>query len=219
MSVSSSSSKREPFPTTIEGKIAAAEALKTDGNAAFQSEDWKLAIKKYSQVFAFINGLDSEGQGLQEYSRSLQRDQPRSEQLVLLRSLKVATSSNLAAAFLKVQKYDRALEYANAAIAVDATNIKAMFRRGLALMELGRLDDAKKQIKQVVVADASNVAARKVYADISERMAQQREREKQIMSSGFAAMYQRQAKEVVLASSSTSRLASSSSSTSSSTSS
>jgi hypothetical protein len=70
--------------------------------------------------------------------------------------------------------YAAALSDAADCLAIDAGNLKALFRRGLALRGLGRLADARAALADVVARDAANVQARQELAEMEAEEAAKR---------------------------------------------
>lgn len=49
--------KMEPLPTTIQGRLDRAKALKQEGNEQFRAKEWKAAVKKYHHALMFCKGI------------------------------------------------------------------------------------------------------------------------------------------------------------------
>lgn len=54
---SSSPSPCSHMPTTVQGRVARARALKIEGNERFRNQEWKKAIEKYHHAKMFCKGI------------------------------------------------------------------------------------------------------------------------------------------------------------------
>jgi tetratricopeptide (TPR) repeat protein len=119
------------------------EALKRkeEGNVFYSQKNFRCANKKYKKALKFL-----------EYDSDFKEDEKQKAQ-----QIKLVCYNNLAASKLKCQKWQKALEYATEAVKIDPNNVKALFRQGKALMELGEWEEAKKKFQSVLRIDPKNV--------------------------------------------------------------
>jgi tetratricopeptide (TPR) repeat protein len=101
------------------------EQNKTRGNEAFQAGEYVQAILLYSLSLDKSDELPDKKEGGNK--QLFRRD------LVL---------SNRSACFLKLGQHEKALEDAKKALEIEPSNIKAIFRRGLALHAMGHYEEA-----------------------------------------------------------------------------
>jgi tetratricopeptide (TPR) repeat protein len=101
------------------------QAKKGAGNTAFAEGSWHEAAVRYTEALALLDG--AAGAAL-----------PASEQA----ELTVALSSNRAACFLKLGRYEQALADTDKALGLAPAHAKAAFRKGLALQALERFEEA-----------------------------------------------------------------------------
>ncbi len=132
--------------------------LKEKGNAAFKENDYAQASVFYTQAIEIlenlVNGSDS------SISSSVTTE---------CREVLCTVYSNRAACALKLGDHQQALVDTNACIDLDPENIKANFRKGLALHAMGRYREAcpvlglalKKEPKNQQIKDALLFAERK----------------------------------------------------------
>ena len=132
------------FPTTIAGKIAYAEGIKEEANAAFKAGDLKKARSTYVKVFAFTRGLpgstfDKQEAGSFDTSQYLGDDEERitPEQEKQCVALEVNTRNNLATICIKQKKGAKAVDHCDHALHLDSNNWKAHLRHGQAKALLG----------------------------------------------------------------------------------
>ncbi|XP_019367062.1 PREDICTED: protein unc-45 homolog B isoform X1 [Gavialis gangeticus] len=120
--------------------------LKEEGNTYFQANDYENAIKRYTKAI------------------KLTKD--KSLQAVLYR--------NRAACFLKKESYAQAASDASRAIDINASDIKALYRRSQALEKLGKLDQAFKDVQRCATIEPHNKnfqeTLRRLGANIQEKL-------------------------------------------------
>mmetsp|Transcript_17673 Transcript_17673/g.29056 ORF Transcript_17673/g.29056 Transcript_17673/m.29056 type:complete len:177 (-) Transcript_17673:1105-1635(-) len=126
-----------PIDSKLDEKISTAYALKDEGNKLFQSQDTTGALQAYHEMFMYIHGLQP------------QTDVQRSQ----IQNLKLLHFINVAACHLKLSNWEKAESYCTKALKVDEDNVKALFRRGRARIELADFEDAERDLKRVVELD------------------------------------------------------------------
>ena len=130
--------------------IAKAKELKAQGNEAFKAGNYNAAMVHYHQIFMYVHGF-SEGSGASAQSMPGQTTKPvDAETMAQLRELKVVHFSNLAMCHLKLGNVEKARDNSSKALAIDAKNIKSLFRRGKCHSTLGALDEAKADFDQIL---------------------------------------------------------------------
>mmetsp|Transcript_49192 Transcript_49192/g.110355 ORF Transcript_49192/g.110355 Transcript_49192/m.110355 type:complete len:132 (+) Transcript_49192:286-681(+) len=67
---------------------------------------------------------------------------------------------NLAQAHIKKREFSKAIEHADNALARDASNTKALYRKSNALMETLNFSEAVQLLQQLLVIDPDNKAAK-----------------------------------------------------------
>ncbi|KAK2505645.1 hypothetical protein MC885_003987 [Smutsia gigantea] len=128
--------------------MAEAEAvqLKEEGNRHFQLQDYKAATKSYSQAL------------------KLTKD----------KALLATLYRNRAACSLKTESYVQAASDASRAIDINSSDIKALYRRGQALEQLGKLDLAFKDVQRCATLEPRNQrfqeTLRRLNASIQEKL-------------------------------------------------
>ncbi|KFO93611.1 Protein unc-45 B, partial [Buceros rhinoceros silvestris] len=120
--------------------------LKEEGNKYFQASDYEKAIHSYTQA--------------------LKLNKDKALQAVLYR--------NRAACFLKQEEYAKAASDASRAIDINASDIKALYRRSQALEKLGKLDQAFKDAQKCATMEPRNKnfqeTLRRLGANIQEKL-------------------------------------------------
>jgi tetratricopeptide (TPR) repeat protein len=100
-----------------------ASSLKDSGNTKFKAGDFLGAIEDWK---AAIEANDGPG------------------------AFAVTCSSNIAMAYAKQSDWQNVYKYASEAIDGDGNHVKSLFRRGVALRNLGRIDEAKSDLKRAL---------------------------------------------------------------------
>ena len=98
----------------------------------------------------------------------------------------ISLNSNMAAASLRLEKWEATVAAASAALELDPQNSKALFRRGSARSKLGQLASAKDDLLSACRADPKDRNARAELEAVTERLKAQKAEEK----ATFAQKYQ-----------------------------
>jgi len=166
-------------------KIAKARELKMEGNSLFKSGDLKKAVVKYRTVFAFVNGLVSEGDSMAQYGKVDVDGEEKQE----IAQLKKEVYSNLAMAYLRLEKPDKALQVCDKAIEIDANDSKLFFRKGLAYMAVAEFEKSKECLLISAKLDPRNKAIRSAIEEWKTKYAkwkkEQNEKDKSIYGGSF----------------------------------
>ena len=130
------------MPTSVRGKVAAAAELKASGTALLERGEVAKAVVKYRTVFAYVDGLVQPGDSMTQYSAEVLSSAEAAE----VSALKNSVYLNLALCYLKLGKAAKVVEVCDKALALDAAQAKACFRKGSALISLKRFDEAKSSL-------------------------------------------------------------------------
>jgi len=93
---------------------------------------------------------------------------------------------NIAQAYLKFNKNKEAAEAAGKVLKDDPTNLKALYRRGLAYSKSQDFDRAQTDLKDLLKVDPQNAEAKKELATIATALKQFREKEKKVFGGIFS---------------------------------
>lgn len=141
---------------------------KEKGNEFFKDSDYAQATLHYTQSIEILENLVTETNLLLQDSNSENTSQQQ-QQYDEYKDLLCTTYSNRAACALKLGDHQQALTDADACITLDPQNVKANFRKGLALHAMGRYREAcpvlglalKKEPNNKQIKDALLFAERK----------------------------------------------------------
>ncbi|KAK9500139.1 hypothetical protein O3M35_001456 [Rhynocoris fuscipes] len=171
---------KDVWMMTSHEKLDEAKNLKERGTQYFKNEKFETAVKLYKKALEFI---DSDA-GFE--------DELLSDRSAVLLALHL----NIAMSHLKLKNFTDAKNSCDTALEMDPNNLKALFRRGQALLQLSEPALAKKDFEKVVELEPTNKAAvaqiniciqkqkeihtkeKKMYANMFEKFAQ-KDREKE----------------------------------------
>ena len=128
---------------------------KTKGTELFKTDNVYGAALHYSKALKYILSVD---RGLTDHEL-IHTDATRIkvDLLVLLKPLHL----NLAACQLKLLQFDSVVQNCTSVLEKDTANVKALYRRGQALVSLNNLDDAKKDFLRAKEIEPNNSAVDK----------------------------------------------------------
>lgn len=112
-----------------------ANKFKEEGNEAFKKGNWVVAIDLYTKA---VNNAENDSRDLSIYLK------------------------NRSAAYLKLNKFEEALEDCNKSLTIVPTDPKALFRRCQALESLERFEEAYRDAREVIYEDPSNKAVQPI---------------------------------------------------------
>lgn len=142
------------MPQSIEEKINYAFMLKEEGNVFFTSGEYQKAIGKYTKIQLYLNGLGNNETVSQMKSMLNRPDEAienvSNEENVRIKSIQLSGFLNLAACYLKLMNYGKAIEYATKVLAMDEKNSKALFRRAQAYNGMKDADRALDDLNMAV---------------------------------------------------------------------
>ncbi|KAL7578212.1 hypothetical protein ACA910_012638 [Epithemia clementina (nom. ined.)] len=165
---------KELWEMSDEERIQTAEKFKAQGTELFQKTppDYAAAAVKYDQA-----GTYAAGEGLSG------NDIPENE-----RALYISCWSNAAMCYIKTKDYPSAVHAVNKVLEIDSeaeSNIKALYRRGLARLHMGLLDEAKKDLMMAYNLDKNNKDVRKALTSLKQAVADNKKKEKQAFGGFF----------------------------------
>lgn len=151
---------KEMWQMSAAEKLETGEKMKAAGTEAFKAGDFKTAATKYSSGFDYVkDATEDEAQ-----------------------ALKISLASNAAAAQLKTGENSAAIKNCDFVIGIEPENVKALFRKGQAL--LGKLEykEAKAVLKVAYKADPQNKPVISLLKKVDAQQKKDKEAEKKRMS-------------------------------------
>ncbi|KAL5542796.1 hypothetical protein UlMin_010506 [Ulmus minor] len=131
---------KESWDMNTQEKIEAAGKKKEEGNVLFKAGKYKKASKRYEKAVRYIK-YDSSFSG---------------EEKQQVKVLKVTCNLNNAACKLKLKDYKQAEKLCTKVLELNSQNVKALYRRAQAYIQLVDLDLAEMDIKKALEIDPDN---------------------------------------------------------------
>ncbi|WJX91852.1 70 kDa peptidyl-prolyl isomerase [Trifolium repens] len=163
---------KESWDMNTEEKVEAAGKKKEEGNGLFKAGKYSKASKRYEKAVKFI-----------EYDTSYTEEQKKSA-----KALKVACNLNNAACKLKLKDYKQAEKLCTKVLELESTNVKALYRRAQAYIQLADLDLAEFDIKKALEIDPDNRDVKVEYKTLKEKMKEINKKDAQFFGNMFSKM-------------------------------
>lgn len=155
-------------------KIQQAKIFKDKSTNYFKAGKLRLAIKMCKKIIEFIESGDYDDDIKTERDNTL-----------------LSGYLNLALYYLKATKYLEAKQNCDKALEINSNNEKALFRRGLAQLELASPEEAVKDFNKVLQIEPKNGAAVKQIAICNNLIKQNLAKEKKLYANMFEKFAQR----------------------------
>ncbi|PNY03269.1 peptidyl-prolyl cis-trans isomerase fkbp62-like protein [Trifolium pratense] len=163
---------KESWDMNTGEKVEAAGKMKEDGNRLFKAGKYTKASKRYEKAVKFI-----------EYDTSYTEEQKKTA-----KALKVACNLNNAACKLKLKDYKQAEKLCTKVLELESTNVKALYRRAQAYIQLADLDLAEFDIKKALEIDPDNREVKLEYKILKEKMKEINKKDAQFYGNMFSKM-------------------------------
>lgn len=124
--------------------ISIAYSCKDSGNAFWKQKNYENAKTQYSKALLAITHIFKE-------------DNTQTSTLKLVREIQIPCLLNLAACHLNLkQNYDTVVLHCTDVLKIEPGNVKALYRRAVAFIELGKFDMADCDIRKARELDPEN---------------------------------------------------------------
>ncbi|CAN1302163.1 Peptidyl-prolyl cis-trans isomerase FKBP62 [Linum perenne] len=163
---------KESWDMNTEEKIEAAGKKKEEGNALFKAGKYVRASKRYEKAVKYI-----------EYDTSFSDEEKKQSKV-----LKVACNLNSAACKLKLKDYKAAEKLCTKVLEMDSRNVKALYRRAQAYIQLADLELAEFDIKKALEIDPNNRDVKLEYRTLKEKMREYNKKDAKFYGNMFAKM-------------------------------
>ncbi|XP_062109273.1 70 kDa peptidyl-prolyl isomerase-like [Humulus lupulus] len=164
--------EKESWDMSTPEKIEAAGKKKEEGNAVFKAGKYERASKRYEKAVSFI-----------EYDSSFSDEEKQQAKV-----LKITCNLNNAACKLKLKDYKQAEKLCTKVLELDSKNVKALYRRAQAYIQLVDLDLAEIDIKKALEIDPDNRDVKMEYKVLKEKVREYNKKDAQFYSNIFAKM-------------------------------
>ena len=151
---------KETWQMSAEEKLAAGEKLKAAGTEAFKAQDWGTASAKYTQGFDIVKDSTEDAAA----------------------PLKISLALNNAACQIKTGENSEAVTNCEFVLALEPENVKALFRKGQALLGKSDYKGAKAALKLAYKADPENKQTIKLLKQVDATQKKDKEAEKKRMA-------------------------------------
>jgi len=112
--------------------------------------------------------------------------EPSNEQQAEMDGILSACWMNLAMCFIKLEKYQLAIENCNLVLRAEPRNVKALFRRAAAYEANKQLDEARTDLVLAAEIEPDNKAVRNQLKIVDHKIQTRAEKEKQIYAKMFS---------------------------------
>ncbi|XP_015886778.3 70 kDa peptidyl-prolyl isomerase [Ziziphus jujuba] len=164
--------EKESWDMNTQEKIEAAGKKKEEGNVLFKAGKYLRASKRYEKAVKFI-----------EYDSSFSDEEKQQT-----RMLKITCNLNNAACQLKLKEYRQAEKLCTKVLELDSRNVKALYRRAQAYIQLVDLDLAEIDIKKALEIDPDNRDVKLEYKVLKEKVREYNKKDAKFYGNIFAKM-------------------------------
>eukprot|EP01122_Echinamoeba_exundans_P015301 TRINITY_DN719_c0_g1_i1.p1 TRINITY_DN719_c0_g1~~TRINITY_DN719_c0_g1_i1.p1 ORF type:complete len:525 (+),score=101.65 TRINITY_DN719_c0_g1_i1:2-1576(+) len=144
---------------------------KEEGNAFFRKKLYDLATAKYTKA--------------QLFAECAEREKLTEEQLQKLDQVKLHCSCNLAFVTLRNREFEKTLIHCKAALDIDPTNMKALYRRGLVYVYQDKWTEARSDFDSILAREPNNSDTLRAVAFLEAKIRHQQEREARMFKRVF----------------------------------
>jgi len=159
--------EREKWEMLPEEKVAKAQKLKAEGTALFMEKRFDEAAGVYEEAAKFI------------FDEGPEEQVPHDD-----KELYTSCYSNAAMCYIKTKSWGDAITSCNTVLGYG-DNVKALYRRGLARLNMGTLKEAKADLMAAYKLDNKNKDVRKALAQLKEAQAEAKQKEKNAFGGMF----------------------------------
>ncbi|XP_009602562.1 peptidyl-prolyl cis-trans isomerase FKBP62 [Nicotiana tomentosiformis] len=161
---------KESWDMNTPEKIEAAGKKKEEGNALFKAGKYTRASKRYEKAAKFI-----------EYDTSFSEEEKKQS-----KALKISCNLNNAACKLKLKDYKQAEKLCTKVLELESTNVKALYRRAQAYMNMADLDLAEFDIKKALEIDPNNRDVKLEYKALKDKVKEFNKKDAKFYGNMFA---------------------------------
>ncbi|XP_024966315.1 peptidyl-prolyl cis-trans isomerase FKBP62-like isoform X2 [Cynara cardunculus var. scolymus] len=162
--------EKESWDMNTQEKIEAAGKKKEEGNTFFKAGKYLKAAKRYEKAAKLI-----------EYDTSFGEEEKKQA-----KALKVSCNLNNAACKLKLKDYKQAEKLCTKVLEMESRNLKALYRRAQAYINVADLDLAELDIKKALEIDPDNRDVKVEYKMLKEKMKEYNKKDAKFYGHMFA---------------------------------
>ncbi|XP_068318374.1 70 kDa peptidyl-prolyl isomerase-like [Pyrus communis] len=163
---------KESWDMNTQEKIDTAGKKKEEGNVLFKAGKYERASKRYEKAVRLI-----------EYDSTFSDEEKQQ-----VKALKITCNLNDAACKLKLKDYKQAEKLCTKVLDLDSRNVKALYRRAQAYIQLVDLDLAELDIKKALEIDPDNRDVKLEYKVLKQKVREYNKTDAQFYGNIFAKM-------------------------------
>lgn len=174
-------------PAQLDTQLQDAVRLKAKGNGFYQEKKVRSAIGSYHRALLVLRSLDSKvTAGINGFGTEAPVLSPAQDEL--LRNTQVDCYNNLAACLLQKQNVDyaRVQEYSLLVLQRRPRDAKALYRAGVATLELGDAHTAKQYLTQAYRGQPKDANVKKYLLKVEEKLKTELQKEKAMYRGMFS---------------------------------
>lgn len=172
---------KDMWSMSFEEKAKMMEVRKKKGNELIKVGRNELARKSYERAVAFFDSPTSE----------LDADLKKR-----VNTLLVQCHLNLAICNNRLGDRTKIIEHCKKALEIEPGNIKALYRRGCAYLEMDEFYSAESDLKYAMSLDKNNMDLRRKHVELRKRRAEQDKRDRELYSNMFSRLAEMEEKEM-----------------------
>jgi len=157
------------LPKDPELLLIKANTFKEEGNNFFKEQEFEKASRAYRRGTTTLKPLNRGNTGDAQ-----------------VKALLVSLQTNLSMMCLKLGKAKQSAQVASAALEIDPSNVKALYRRAVACRQLGDTDSAKADLKQALQQDPANATVKKELASLKKSVEEAKKSQKMGLQKAFS---------------------------------
>lgn len=172
----------------VEEILTASEKLKTIGNEQFKAQNYDLAKRKYSKILRYLQQVDSEDEtdSDSEHEEKSDKTSEAAEYEEKMKTLSISCYLNRAACKGKLGDHSGAVADCNEVLDLDASNVKALYRRGQANTNMKDFDQAMVDLQAAAKLEPNDRSIKNEIARLKKLMEEKRNKDRQIYSKLFS---------------------------------
>ncbi|XP_062856078.1 tetratricopeptide repeat protein 9C [Trichomycterus rosablanca] len=171
----------------VDSQLAEATRFKTEGNSFYKEKNVRAAIGRYHRALLVLRSLDSnvmsniKGFGPTATVLTAEQDEQ-------VKNMQIDCYNNLAACLLQreVVDYTRVQEYSLKVLQWRPADVKALYRAGVATLELGDAEAARRYLLQASRGKPNDANVKKQLQRVEERLSKDFQKEKALYKGMFS---------------------------------
>ncbi|XP_039830772.1 peptidyl-prolyl cis-trans isomerase FKBP62-like isoform X2 [Panicum virgatum] len=161
--------EKESWEMSAHEKLEAAEKSKVAGNDLFKIGKFQRAAKKYSKALSYIN---EDGHVEDEVEK-------------LVKTVRISCWLNHAVCCLKLKDFAQAISLCSMVLEIESCNVKALYRRAQAYIELYDLELAKTDLRKALELDPNNKEVKLLQANLKKLQVESDKRDVELYANMF----------------------------------